>query len=98
MSHAVRTVGGMQSYPVPFRVDHRRASRLRLVNASDEPLRWVRVEMTGPGLAAARLTPRLDPGEALEIAVRGDELAAASRLVVRWLRPSGEEYLWGLAF
>jgi len=83
---------------VPFRIDRSRAPRYRLVNESAEPLRWVRVEMDGPGVVAAPLTPRLDPGSSLEVRVGGRDLARSSRLVVRWLRPNGEEYLWGVAF
>lgn len=88
----------MHSYPVPFRVDRSRAPRYVLRNAGDEPVHWVRVEMSGSGIAAAPLTPRLDPGAKLEVLVRGDDLARDSRLIVRWLRPNGEEYLWGVAF
>ncbi len=88
----------MDAYPVPFRVDRTRAPRLRLVNVSPEPLRWVRVEMDGPGVASARLTPRLEPGDALQVLVRGRDLQRDSRLCVRWLRPNGEEYLWAVAF
>lgn len=88
----------MDAYPVPFLVDRSHAPRYRLVNSSAEPLRWVRVEMDGPGVASTRLTPRLDPGDALEVLVRGPDLAQDSRLRVRWLRPTGEEYLWAIAF
>jgi len=88
----------MDAYPVPFRIDRSRAPRYRLVNASAERLRWVRIEMDGPGVASARLTPRLEPGGAVEVMVRGPDLAERSRLCVRWLRPNGEEYLWAIAF
>ncbi len=88
----------MDAYPVPFRVDRSHAPRYRLVNASAESLRWIRVEMDGPGVATARLTPRLEPGSAIDVLVRGQDLAHDSRLCVRWLRPNGEEYLWGIAF
>ena len=88
----------MNAYPVPFRVDRSRAPALRLVNVSREILCWVRVEMDGPGVASARLTPRLDPGAALVVDVRGRDLERDSRLIVRWRRPNGEEYLWGVAF
>lgn len=88
----------MDAYPVPFRVDRSRAPRYRLINESGEPLRWIRIEMEGPGVVNAGLTPRLDPGGAIELVVRGEDLARDSRLQVRWLRPNGEEYLWGVAF
>jgi len=54
--------------------------------------------MDGPGFATARLTPRLDPGDALSVVVRGRDLPRDSRLCIRWLRPNGEEYLWAVAF
>ncbi len=88
----------MDAYPVPFRVDRTRAPNLRLVNASTERLRWVRVEMDGPGVATARLTPRLEPGDSLQVLVRGRDLSRESRLCIRWLRPNGEEYLWAVVF
>lgn len=88
----------MNAYPVPFRVDRSQAPRYRLINSSGEHLRWVRVEIVGPGVVSARLTPRLDPGGAVDVMVRGPDLAEASRLCIRWLRPNGEEYLWAIAF
>ncbi|OJX70117.1 MAG: hypothetical protein BGO95_03640 [Micrococcales bacterium 73-13] len=87
----------MDAYPVPFAIDRSRAPRLRIVNTSGEALRWIRVEMRGPGLAMAPLTPRLRPGAALDVLMRGDDLGRRSRVCVRWLRPNGEEYLWGVA-
>ena len=87
----------MEAYPVPFAVDRSAAPRMRIVNTSRETLRWVRLEMHGPGLASSPLTPCLGPGAALEVLTRGADLARASRLCVRWLRPNGEEYVWGIA-
>lgn len=88
----------MEAYRVPFGVDRSGAPRYRLVNRGPHPIRWVRVELDGPGVVSAPLTPRLGPGETLEIAVRGARLAESSRLLVRWLRDDGEEYLWAMAF
>lgn len=87
----------MPPYPVPFAIDRSRAPRLLLKNASRETLHWVRVEMSGRGLAAAPLTPRLPPGAILEVAVHGPQLELDSRVIVRWRRPNGEEYLYGVA-
>lgn len=87
----------MSSYPVPFAIDRSRSPRLLLQNASTETLHWVRVEMAGRGLAAAPLTPRLPPGGVLEVGVHGSQLALDSRLIVRWRRPNGDEYLYGVA-
>lgn len=87
----------MSAYPVPFTVDRSHVPRLRLRNSSAETLRWVRVEMAGRGIVHAPLTPRLRPGEELEVAVHGDELERDSRVIVRWRRANGEEYLYGIA-
>lgn len=87
----------MSVYPVPFTIDRSRAPRLRLRNTSSETLHWVRIEMSGRGLATAPLTPRLPPGSALDIGVHGSDLAADSRVIVRWRRPNGEEFLYGVA-
>lgn len=87
----------MLAYPVPFLVDRRAAPRYRFVNVSAECLRWVRVELRGPGLASAPFLAALAPGSAFEVDLRGDDLASNSRLVLRWLRPNGEEYLWGVS-
>ena len=87
----------MSAYPVPFTVDRRQVPRLRLHNSSAETLHWVRVEMSGRGMASAPLTPRLPPGAVLDIGVHGVDLAADSRVIVRWRRPNGEEYLYGVA-
>lgn len=68
------------------------------MNASLESLRWVRIELNGPGIATPPFVPRLGPGETLEVDVRGADLPRATRMVVRWLRENGDEYLWGVAF
>jgi len=87
----------MSAYPVPFTVDRRHVPRLRVRNSSAETLHWVRVEMAGRGVAHAPITPRLSPGEVFEVTVHGDELERDSRVILRWRRANGEEYLWGIA-
>ncbi len=98
MSDPLHSVTRMESYPVPFTIDRRRAPRYALRNASREPVRWIRLELTGRGLLRAPSPARLEPGEILEFEVHGEDLPLDSRLIVRWLRPSGEEYLWGVVF
>lgn len=85
----------MEAYRVPFHLDRRRAPVLRLVNRNTETVRWVRIEVDGPGLAAAPMTRQLAPGDGVEVLVRGEHLARDTRLVVRWVREDGEHYLWG---
>ncbi len=89
---------GMESYPVPFTLDRDHAPRYALQNASLETVHWLRFDLTGPGLLDAPAVPRLEPGARCEFTLHGDDLPLDSRLIVRWLRASGEEYLWGVVF
>jgi len=98
MSDSLHTVADMESYPVPFAIDRRRAPRYALRNASLEPVHWIRLELAGPGLLRAPTPARLGPGEVLEFDLRGEDLSRDSRLVVRWLREDGDEYLWSVVF
>jgi len=98
MSAQLHSVADMDSYPVPFTIDRRRAPRYSLRNASLETVHWVRLDLTGSGVLRAPSPSRLRPGESLEFELRGEDLARDARLVVRWLRPNGEEYLWGVVF
>lgn len=88
----------MEPYRIPFAFDRASAPRFRLSNTGRETLRGVTVTLTGSGVMPAGLPRVLRPGEHLELVVRGDDLARDTVLVVRWLRPSGEEYLWRVAF
>lgn len=82
---------------MPFRVDRSRAPRYAFVNESAETLRWVRVELDGPGLVASPLTPRLAPGACHAVDLRGVGFELDTRAIVRWRREDGEEFLWGVA-
>ncbi|QEO10486.1 PilZ domain-containing protein [Protaetiibacter larvae] len=88
----------MEPYRVPFTFDRSRAPRYLLVNRGAEPLRGVSATLHGGGLMPAGPPRPLRPGEHLELLIRGDDLARETTLVIRWLRPNGEEYLWRLAF
>lgn len=37
-------------------------------------------------------------GESLEVAIAARDLARRTVLLVRWFRPSGEEFLWRVSF
>ncbi|GAA0956956.1 hypothetical protein [Frigoribacterium faeni] len=87
------------AYAVPFRLDRSRAPRVhRLVNVGDEPVHAIRVTLLGCGLLVPVATDRLEPGEALSISVIASELTQNAIAVVRWFRPSREEYLWRFSF
>ncbi|PJJ61899.1 hypothetical protein [Compostimonas suwonensis] len=85
-------------YRVPFGVDRSRPPRYLLRNESDEELRGVSAIVLGSGALTPRGPAILKPGEALVVEVRGSDLAVDTVLVVRWFRPSGEEYLWRVSF
>ncbi len=86
----------MEAYPVPFHLDRHAAPVLRLVNHSTETVRWVRIELDGPGVIASTITPRLLPGDGIDLRVRGADPARETRVVVRWLRDDDTQYLWGV--
>lgn len=86
------------AYAVPLRVDRSEAPRYRLFNVGHERLVGVTLSLLGSG-AMPSVAPRaLDVGAAIEVVIRGDDLARRTVLVVRWFRPSGDEYLWRVSF
>jgi hypothetical protein len=88
----------VEPYRVPFLFDRTRAPVYRLVNVGGEPLRGVTVALLGAGLMSPVMPGSLAPTESLEIRVRGEHLARDGLLLVRWLRPTGEDYLWRVSF
>jgi hypothetical protein len=88
----------MEPYRVPFAFDRASAPHYRLRNTGREPLRGVTATLVGSGVMPAALPRALAPGEHLDLMIRGEDLARDAVLVIRWLRPSGEEYLWRVAF
>lgn len=85
------------AYPVPFQLE-RTPPNYRLTNLGDEPVHGVAVTIHGAGTLAANSPAKLQPGEALEVTITGEQLARSSILVVRWFRPNGTEYLWRASF
>ena len=92
------SVRDMEPYRVPFVFDRSRAPRFILLNAGGEVVRGVTATLLGRGVMPAGPPRSLRPGERLELAIRGEDLARETTLVIRWLRPNGEEYLWRVAF
>ena len=88
----------MEPYRLPFEFDRSREPRFRLRNVGHETVRGVTGTLLGCGLMPAGPPRSLHPGEHLEFVIRGEDLARETTLVIRWLRPDGEEYLWRVAF
>lgn len=88
----------MEPYRLPFHFDRAYAPHYRLHNRGSEPVRGLTVTLLGSGVMAAGPPRLLLPGELVELVIRGDDLARETTLVIRWLRPNGEEYLWRVAF
>lgn len=82
------------AYLVPFALDRGRAPRFGLHNRGEERLRGIALSLLGSGRLLWGLPTVLLSGESMIFAVHGDELARDSILLVRWFRPSGDEYLW----
>lgn len=86
------------AYAVPLSIDRSRAPRHKLVNVGSEPLRAVTLTLLGSGLMLPGGPKTLHPGQTLDFTLRGDDLARSAVVVVRWFRPSGEQYLWRVSF
>ncbi|MEF2975670.1 hypothetical protein [Subtercola sp. YIM 133946] len=86
------------AYSVPLRVDRSGAPRYRIVNVGHERLVGLTFSLLGSGVMTSAVPRTLDVGEGAEVVIRGDDLARRTVLVVRWFRPSGEEYLWRVSF
>lgn len=86
------------AYPVPFLVVRPSPGRVRLVNRSDDVLRCVVFLVLGPGVLGADVVGTVEPGGVIETTVHGRNLERSTSLVVRWLRPDDQEYLWRISF
>jgi hypothetical protein len=87
------------AYAVPFRIERDTGPRRYLItNRGAEPVQGVTLSLLGAGLMPASAPSTLQPGETLEVTISARDLARSTVLVVRWFRPSGEEYLWRVSF
>jgi len=89
---------GDLAYRVPFVVDRSRAPWYVLHNRGTERIRGVTLSMLGSGRLLWGLPTALEPDDHLRFRVHGDEIARDSVLLVRWFRPTDEEYLWRFSF
>ncbi|WP_167139058.1 hypothetical protein [Diaminobutyricimonas sp. TR449] len=85
------------AYRVPFLVRRERAPTYELVNVGDERLRGIRLTLLGDGRLVWGIPSVLEPADGLLLRMHGDDLARSSVVIVRWLRPSGDEYLWRIS-
>jgi hypothetical protein len=87
------------AYPVPFVVERDAGPRRYLItNASRERLDGITINLLGAGVMPASAPRALEPGESLEVLISVRDLARSTVLIVRWFRPSGEEFLWRVSF
>jgi len=87
------------AYPVPFHLERDSGPRRYvLTNRGTEALDGVTLSLLGAGLMPATAPSVLAPGESLEVMIAARDLARSTVLVVRWFRPSGEEFLWRVSF
>lgn len=86
------------AYAVPLLVDRTGAPTYRLVNVGHERLVGLTFCLLGSGVMNTGAPRVLDVGAAIDISIRGEDLARRTVLVVRWFRPGGEEYLWRVSF
>jgi hypothetical protein len=69
-----------------------------LRNLGAERLTRVTFTLYGSGLMPTSAPSTLEPGDALEIVISGANLERNTIGLVRWFRPSGQEYLWRVSF
>lgn len=87
------------AYPVPFQLERDAGPRrYLLINRGSEALNGVTLSLLGAGVMPATAPSTLLPGESLEVMIAARDLARSTVLVVRWFRPSGEEFLWRVSF
>jgi hypothetical protein len=87
------------AYPVPFSIQRDAGPRRYLLsNRSSEVLEGVTLGLLGAGVMPATAPSTLRPGESLDVVIAARDLARSTVLMVRWFRPSGEEYLWRVSF
>lgn len=69
-----------------------------LRNLGQERLTGVTFNLYGSGIMPSSAPSTLESGDALEIVISGADLSRDTIGLVRWFRPSGEEYLWRVSF
>ena len=88
----------MEAYRVPFRFDRSSSPRFRFINVGSETLTGVTLTLVGSGVMPITPMRTLQPGDAYPVSLRGRDLERDTALIIRWLRPNGEEYVWRVVF
>lgn len=87
------------AYPAPWRLDRTLPPPwFRLGHRGFEPAEAVTVTLLGSARLIAAVPGAVLPGASIRFAIRGSDVALDSTLIVRWVRPNGEAYLWRAAF
>ncbi len=87
------------AYPVPFQIVRDAGPRRYLLtNRGGEALYGVTMSLLGAGVMPATAPSTLEPGDSLDVMIAARDLASSTVLVVRWFRPTGEEFLWRVSF
>lgn len=87
------------AYPVPFQLERDIGPRRYLLtNRGHERLDGVTLSLLGAGVMPATAPSVLGVGESVEVVIAARDLARSTVLLVRWFRPSGEEFLWRVSF
>ncbi len=87
------------AYPVPFSIERDTGRRRYVItNRGPERLEGITMSLLGAGIMPASSPSTLAPGESLEVSISLRDLARSTVLIVRWFRPTGEEYLWRVSF
>jgi len=81
------------AYRVPFAVERFGSERIELRNVSGEVLRWITIDLMGPGHFVAQTPAKLEPDQALAVWLFGDDLARQTKVQVTWFH-EGAQYLW----
>lgn len=91
------------AYRVPWQFE-RGSDRAQSVNCfllrnlGTERLSGVTFNLYGSGIMPTSAPATLEAGDTLEIVISGADLARDTIGLVRWFRPSGQEYLWRVSF
>ncbi|MDQ1581985.1 MAG: hypothetical protein QOF36_39 [Microbacteriaceae bacterium] len=86
------------AYRVPWLVSRGHAPLFRIINVGREQLWGVTLTLSGAAVMRASAPRQVRPGESLTVTIHGRQLERDTVLIVRWFRPSGEEYLWRVSF
>lgn len=85
-------------YLVPWIVERDTPWAISLINNGDEVLTGVTFSLAGAGVMPVAAPVTVMKSGRVQVAVRGKDLPRSTLLIVRWLRPNGDDYLWRIAF